>query len=84
MFSIEPIDTVTLTFELTVTEGDQSATDTVDIVVEPATAGGPIVIEGGCGCVLANTKDGQHQPRWPAGLAAMTLLGLALRRRRRQ
>lgn len=72
---------IELSFELTVSSGFSSATDTVIITVSPATMGvmTPIIIRS-CGCSLpGKTPD----PRGPASVSLLMGLALMLRRRSR-
>ena len=83
---------VTLTFELTVSDGSGSATDTVDVIVTPggsiesdAGAGGDAghgpaqAASGGCACDVAGSSNDTG-----AAASLLALIGLAALRRRRR
>lgn len=66
----------TLTFELTVSDGNAGATDAVSVIVDPSLGPGPLVASGGCGCSVPKGSRA-------AELAPLAAAALLLLRRRR-
>ncbi len=69
-----------LTFKLVVSDGTGSASDTVVVTVKLTNDGGPVLNDGGCGCVTV----GSSSTNSAAAFSLLGLLGLVASRSRRR